>query len=211
MHSYDWQSNRVKVKFFVPRAYIFPQTPARRKRHLSPHDMATELYTLRYAPMTLVQHTFSTRTSYILRVVQAAMGFRVVQGASRQALNHVQLCFEYPSGIRWSWQPVARIVQGVRRGEKQQRTSIRPGERARTRTRMEGSRDWRCGMMWRWPSPSEWRDETGALCRGGGDVRYASLSPFRSRSHNTDSSLPSSPGLVKNTPWMGRWQEPHHH
>ncbi|KAG6861013.1 hypothetical protein C0995_004866 [Termitomyces sp. Mi166 len=73
------------------------------------------LYTLRYAPITLVQTAFSAGTIYLLGAVQAATGLRVAQESLKHALAQAQLCVEYLFEIGKSWQCATNIGEILRR------------------------------------------------------------------------------------------------
>ncbi|RDB17161.1 Nitrogen assimilation transcription factor nirA [Hypsizygus marmoreus] len=72
------------------------------------------LYTLRYAPITLVQTAFSAGTIYLLVAVQAATGLRVAQETLRHALFQAQLCVQYLLEIGKSWQCATNIAEILR-------------------------------------------------------------------------------------------------
>ncbi|GLB39659.1 putative fungal specific transcription factor [Lyophyllum shimeji] len=73
------------------------------------------LYTLRYAPITLVQAVFSAGTIYLLGAVQAATGLRVAQESLKHALAQAQLCVQYLFEIGKSWQCATNIGEILRR------------------------------------------------------------------------------------------------
>ncbi|KAG6918313.1 hypothetical protein DXG01_015405 [Tephrocybe rancida] len=73
------------------------------------------LYTLRYAPITLVQTAFSAGTIYLLGAVQAATGLRVAQESLKHALAQAQLCVQYLLEIGKSWQCATNIGEILRR------------------------------------------------------------------------------------------------
>ncbi|KAG6811774.1 hypothetical protein H0H92_005904 [Tricholoma furcatifolium] len=73
------------------------------------------LYTLRYAPITLVQTAFSAGTIYLLGAVQAATGLRVAQESLKHALAQAQLCVEYLLEIGRSWQCATNIAEILKR------------------------------------------------------------------------------------------------
>ncbi|KAG5653175.1 hypothetical protein H0H81_001892 [Sphagnurus paluster] len=106
----------------------------RKQRHLSDRDIdhvklckrAAEnivellgtwrsLYTLRYAPITLVQTAFSAGTIYLLGAVQAATGLRVAQESLKHALAQAQLCVTYLFEIGKSWQCATNIGEILRK------------------------------------------------------------------------------------------------
>ncbi|KNZ79271.1 Nitrogen assimilation transcription factor nit-4 [Termitomyces sp. J132] len=73
------------------------------------------LYTLRYAPITLVQTAFSAGTIYLLGAVQASTGLRVAQESLKHALAQAQLCVDYLFEIGKSWQCAMNIGEILRR------------------------------------------------------------------------------------------------
>ncbi|KAG5644488.1 hypothetical protein DXG03_008315 [Asterophora parasitica] len=73
------------------------------------------LYTLRYAPITLVQTAFSAGTIYLLGAVQAASGLRVAQESLKHCLAQAQLCVQYLLEIGKSWQCATNIGEILRR------------------------------------------------------------------------------------------------
>ncbi|KAG6831081.1 hypothetical protein H0H87_006197 [Tephrocybe sp. NHM501043] len=73
------------------------------------------LYSLRYAPITLVQTAFSAGTIYLLGAVQAATGLRVAQESLKHALAQAQLCIHYLLEIGKSWQCATNIGEILRR------------------------------------------------------------------------------------------------
>ncbi|KAG6852186.1 hypothetical protein C0991_002279, partial [Blastosporella zonata] len=73
------------------------------------------LYSLRYAPITLVQTAFSAGTIYLLGAVQAATGLRVAQESLKHALAQAQLCVQYLFEIGKSWQCATNIGEILRR------------------------------------------------------------------------------------------------
>ncbi|KAF5384224.1 hypothetical protein D9615_003446 [Tricholomella constricta] len=73
------------------------------------------LYTLRYAPITLVQTAFSAGTIYLLGAVQAATGLRVAQETLKHCLAQAQLCVQYLREIGKSWQCATNIGEILRR------------------------------------------------------------------------------------------------
>ncbi|KAG6819360.1 hypothetical protein H0H93_012543 [Arthromyces matolae] len=72
------------------------------------------LYTLRCAPITLVQTAFSAGTVYLLGAVQAATGLRVAQESLKHSLAQVQLCVDYLFEIGKSWQCATNIGEILR-------------------------------------------------------------------------------------------------
>ncbi|KAJ7747455.1 hypothetical protein DFH07DRAFT_1062746 [Mycena maculata] len=72
------------------------------------------LYTLRFAPVTLVQVIFSTGTIFLLLVAQATSGIRVAQGSLKSALVQVEICIRYLLEIGKSWQCGTNIGEILR-------------------------------------------------------------------------------------------------
>ncbi|EDR10444.1 uncharacterized protein LACBIDRAFT_325474 [Laccaria bicolor S238N-H82] len=68
------------------------------------------LYTLRYAPITLIQTVFSAGTVYLLWGVQATSGPRVAHKELKTALDQQKLCHQYLVEIGKSWQCATNIA-----------------------------------------------------------------------------------------------------
>ncbi|KAJ7151924.1 fungal-specific transcription factor domain-containing protein [Mycena crocata] len=108
------------------------------------------LYSLRYAPVTLVQVIFSGGTIFLLLASQATAGTRIAQEALKSALMQAELCIQYLLEIGKSWQ-CATNIGGILRNLLQEqlkpvldsRTAAAavdsaPRKSARTRARTRG-------------------------------------------------------------------------
>ncbi|KAJ6616846.1 hypothetical protein B0H10DRAFT_2035936 [Mycena sp. CBHHK59/15] len=72
------------------------------------------LYSLRFAPVTLVQVVFSSGTIFLLLAAQATTGHRVARGSLKSALDQAELCIQYLLEIGKSWQ-CAKNIGGILR------------------------------------------------------------------------------------------------
>ena len=68
------------------------------------------LYTLRYAPITLIQTVFSAGTVHLLWGVQATSGPRVAHKEFKTALDQQKLCHQYLVETGKSWQCATNIA-----------------------------------------------------------------------------------------------------
>lgn len=73
-----------------------------------------DLYTLRYASVTLVQVVFSAGTVFLLLAVRATSGVRVAEGSLGSALSQAELCIQYLLEIGKSWQCSTNIAEILR-------------------------------------------------------------------------------------------------
>ncbi|KAJ7747438.1 hypothetical protein DFH07DRAFT_747798 [Mycena maculata] len=72
------------------------------------------LYTLRVAPVTLIQVVFSAGTIFLLLAAQATSGIRVAEGSLKSALAQVELCIQYLLEIGKSWQSATNTGEVLR-------------------------------------------------------------------------------------------------
>ncbi|KAJ6590939.1 fungal-specific transcription factor domain-containing protein [Mycena vulgaris] len=68
----------------------------------------SSLYTLRYAPVTLLQVIFSAGTIFLLLALQATASHRVAHGSLKTALTQVEQCVRHLHEMGQAWQCAAR-------------------------------------------------------------------------------------------------------
>ncbi|KAF9453398.1 hypothetical protein P691DRAFT_755650 [Macrolepiota fuliginosa MF-IS2] len=92
-------------------------------------DVWRKNFTLRYAPITLVQTVFSAGTIYLLSALQAVDGIRIAMKELRHAMKHSLLCIDYLKEVGGSW-PCATKISNILRDWLQ--TRVRPAVAKRT-------------------------------------------------------------------------------
>ncbi|KAF8208168.1 hypothetical protein K438DRAFT_1574876 [Mycena galopus ATCC 62051] len=66
------------------------------------------LYTLRFAPITMIQIMFNAATIFLLRALQATASPRIAHGALNTALAQVETCGKYLEEVALTWASAAR-------------------------------------------------------------------------------------------------------
>ncbi|TFK48724.1 hypothetical protein OE88DRAFT_1663816 [Heliocybe sulcata] len=94
----------------------------------------SSLYSLRYAPITVIQVAYSAGTVYILSSVQAMSRPRLAEVALSNSVNKAEMCIQYLRECGKSWEcgnQVADILQGLLQKQLRARLEMRAAERPR--------------------------------------------------------------------------------
>ncbi|KZT28805.1 hypothetical protein NEOLEDRAFT_1239318 [Neolentinus lepideus HHB14362 ss-1] len=94
----------------------------------------TSLYSLRYAPITLIQVAYSAGTVYILSSVQAMSRPRLAEVALSNSVSKAEMCIQYLREAGKSWEcgnQVADILQGLLQKQLRARLEMRAVDRPR--------------------------------------------------------------------------------
>ncbi|KAJ7507135.1 hypothetical protein B0H11DRAFT_2318641 [Mycena galericulata] len=70
----------------------------------------SSLYTLPYAPVTMLQVLYSAATVFLLLALQSTSNLRIAQGSLRTALAQVELCVRYMHEMGQTWLCAARTA-----------------------------------------------------------------------------------------------------
>ncbi|KAJ7277435.1 hypothetical protein C8J57DRAFT_1309251 [Mycena rebaudengoi] len=143
------------------------------------------LYTLRYAPITLVQVIFSCGTIFLLLAAQAASGLLVAKGTLKAALSDAELCIQYLFEIGKSW-PCATNIGGILRSLLQEQLHLILARNSSNDASTAGESSRRLNMP---PSPASTLSPSQLAASS---VSASVISQAAAEAHTSTSSLGSS-------------------